>query len=701
MEVLRYNLFDKLISILRNSPDSELENEVISYLDSLKNFVDLALLKEHSKKLHKLSDLEWLNSSKTISLDNDFKQKLVLIDFWTYCCINCMHVIPLLNQIKMEYDQIVTLGCHSAKFTNEKSKINILNALKRHLIKHPVALDMNLEIWNSLGIMCWPTILVINPQGLIIAEFIGEVHANSIKKFLRICSKYYDSSLNKLPIDFGHHNFDNLFLNSTSNILSFPTKLIMKNDENVLFISDSGNNRVLGVDIERNIIKYEISGKKQIENSEFFECILSWPQGLVYDSDLKTLFIADTFSNLIRAINFEEKKASVLCGVDIKLSNSLGTYDLKGGRKGLEQEISSPWDLELINISNSKVLLIACAGTHQIWLYSFENKKVLDVNSKHLVWWKNLRIEWDVLICIAGNGNERNKNNFYPLQASFAQPSGLSVDEKRENLFIADSESSCIRLINLSDGRVKGFIGGDNLDPDNLFAYGDKDGKSHEAKLQHPLDVKFLKDYNSDKSYLIVADSYNNCLKKIDIKSQYCHKLIVKNGLGLNEPNGLCVDEKNNRIWVADTNNNSIKYLKIDEFLSQDNVIELNEFKIQGFDLLDSKSQASKNLDMSQGMFFEVYFDFKLNKMAQNSWKLIINKDVLNGFFDESNKYGSSYRIYISSKYEIIQSLEIQVNVVYCENGENMCKLFNSTFSLNEQDLKIMHKNKSFLVSFN
>jgi len=126
---------------------------------------------------------------------------------------------------------------------------------------------------------------------------------------------------------------------------------------------------------------------------------------------------------------------------------SIGDYDFVGGKKALNQQISSPWDLCLLEKEASKVLLIACAGTHQIWLYSFENKKQRSGTAgamTGLAWWKNIKIEWDMLICIAGNGRERNKNNNYPLQASFAQPSGLTYDSVGQVVYIADAVGSFI-----------------------------------------------------------------------------------------------------------------------------------------------------------------------------------------------------------------------------------------------------------------
>lgn len=84
---------------------------------------------------------------------------------------------------------------HSSKFTNEKSKANIYHAIRRHLIKHPVVCDSDLVVWNEMQISCWPTLLVINPKGIVVAEFMGETQANHVKQFLRSCFKYYNDKL--------------------------------------------------------------------------------------------------------------------------------------------------------------------------------------------------------------------------------------------------------------------------------------------------------------------------------------------------------------------------------------------------------------------------------------------------------------------------------------------------------------------------
>jgi hypothetical protein len=258
-------------------------------------------------------------------------------------------------------------------------------------------------------------------------------------------------------------------------------------------------------------------------------------------------------------------------------------------------------------------------GTHQIWLYSFKNDLAREnLEKSSLDWWKKQKIEWNKLICIAGNGKERNKNNSYPLQASFAQPSGLCLDSMNENLYIADAESSSIRVLNLNDGSVKNIAGGDHLDPDNLFNFGECDGKGNSAKFQHPLDVRCV---SSD--HLLIADTYNNSIRKIDIKSKLVQKLsIEENESKLSEPNGLCIFD--DKIFIADTNNHLIKYIK----LNTESTIKLEKFPIE-FENIDIIDSSLKKLALNEKKIKIKLTDISLNEKADNRWKIKVqNKNT-------------------------------------------------------------------------
>ena len=529
-----------------------------------------------------------------MSYENDIKGRIVILDFWTYCCINCLHVIPLLKELEEEYKQLLVIGVHSAKFPNEKLKKNVDYAVRKHLLKHPIVCDNELDLWTSLEINCWPTLMVLNPFGEIIAEFQGELQANLVNKFLKYCFEYYENELTVNRLEFLNIKTQQES-DTTNDELFFPTR-ICRNESNILFISDSGNNRILAVDSLTLNPLYSIGGPNAgYQDGKYQEAKFNWPQGLAYDSDCQCLYVADTENNLIRIVDVEKKNVSTLCGIYNDGKNNIGNYDYIGGKAALEQRISSPWDICLYKRDdNRKFLIIACAGTHQIWLYTFKDS----LNETNVLWWKNVSVLANSLICIAGNGKERNRNNSYPLQASFAQPSGLDI--KNNILYIADAESSTIRFLSLKDGSVKNLVGGDSSQPDNLFAFGDVDGAGTQVRLQHPMDVKCL-----NENEILIADAYNNKIKIIDVKSKSCKALF--NLVKLSEPNGLCIDKSNERIYIADTNNHSIKVLTS-----------------KTFEEISSDSKSEKLFNHSNFYELIVKFDsiIHINHDAPNSWSL-------------------------------------------------------------------------------
>ena len=564
--------------------------------------------------------------------------------------------------------------------------------MKRHSIKHPVACDADLTLWNELEVICWPTLLVLNPDGLIIAEFQGEDQANLVSKFVNCCFKYYQSSLIDSDLNFNSlnivDNFDNL---RDKYSMKYPTKMCF-GDDSLLFISDTGNNRVLAVDIVTKNVNFIIgSGGCGFLDSDFEKSKFDSPQGLAYDSESKILYIADTFNDVVRAAHLATQQVVTVCGVCNKGLKSIGSYDFIGGKEPLAQSISSPWDLCLIEKDNINVLLIACAGTHQLWLHSIGNQ-----NDSMLNWWKGLQFKGQVLTCIAGNGKERNKNNSYPLQASFAQPSGLSYDMIGRNLYLADAESSTIRVISMIDGSVKNVVGGDNMQPDNLFAYGDRDGKGADAKLQHPLDVKFTK--IDDKDLLVVADTYNGSLKLVDLKTRYCQKLLVDGQL--NEPNSILID-RNNTIWIADTNNHTIK--TIPNF-------DLNkvDFKLENFNIIFQNKELElpvlDQVQINEGLFIALKWDIKHD--APNSWKLkLINKQGtilnFNGLIQKENQLLNKNNTLVKLlqfDFDIgtLNQIDIELNIVQCV--KSACQLVKIKKSLNSKDISNSQQNSKLIV---
>ena len=118
--------------------------------------------------------VDWLNVSSPITIDR-LRGKVVILDFWTYGCVNCMHVLKDLKALDARFrDELVVIGIHSPKFTNERDSGNLKRILVRYEIEHPVANDANMTIWRRYGAQAWPTRVIIDPAGNLVGTAMGE-----------------------------------------------------------------------------------------------------------------------------------------------------------------------------------------------------------------------------------------------------------------------------------------------------------------------------------------------------------------------------------------------------------------------------------------------------------------------------------------------------------------------------------------------
>lgn len=502
--------------------------------------------------------LEWLNTEESISIYKDLCGKVVVLDFFTYCCINCIHLLPDLHALEHTYsdkDGLLIVGVHSAKFPNEKVLDNIKSAVLRYNITHPVVNDAEASLWQELEVSCWPTLVILGPRGNMLFSLIGEGHKDKLFLYTSIALKYYKDrgqiKDNKIGIK--------LYKDSlTPSPLLFPGKVTVDHVTNRLVIADTGHHRILVV-WKNGQIQYTIGGPNPGRKDGIFsESTFNSPQGVAIRNNI--IYVADTENHLIRKIDLEAEMVSTVAGIGIQ-----GT-DKEGGANGEEQPISSPWDV-VFGRSGSEapgddILWIAMAGTHQIWALLLDCGRLPKKNE----------LKKGTCLRFAGSGNEENRNNAYPHKAGFAQPSGLSVasEDPWSCLFVADSESSTVRTVSLKDGAVKHLVGGER-DPMNLFAFGDVDGVGINAKLQHPLGVT----WDEKRNLLYVADSYNHKIKVVDPKTKSCTTLAGTGDAGdtigssftkstFNEPGGLCIGENGQLLYVADTNNHQIKVMDLE-----------------------------------------------------------------------------------------------------------------------------------------
>ncbi len=489
--------------------------------------------------------VDWLNTKNSLKL-SDLKGKLVLLDFWTYCCINCMHILPTLEKAEAEFEkELVVVGVHSAKFETEKDTENIRSAILRYEIKHPVLNDSKHELWNNLQIGTWPTLVLIDSDGYAIWANAGEIPYEEIQAVLRKAVTFYKR---KGTLDDRKVYFDLVELTAKPTPLRFPGKVIADDRGERLFISDSNHNRIVVAKPDGTLLSVIGSGDVGSDDGDYAAASFNHPQGLAYRDE--TLWVADTENHLIRRIDLKSAQVSTVAGTGKQTDTAWpgltigATIPKKLTRKPMSTEIGSPWDLWI----HQDNLFIAMAGPHQIWVMDIEGKGIQQ---------------------FAGNGREDivdgkllPRRTYEAGSSSFAQPSGLTSDGKW--LYVADSEGSSVRAIPLSgQGDVRTLIGTSKLPRNRLFTFGDVDGAKEKALLQHPLGVS----YYDGKVY--VADTYNNKVKVVDAQSGDVATLIGSKDPGnsddpatFDEPGGLFVSGKT--LYIADTNNHAIRVYNFD-----------------------------------------------------------------------------------------------------------------------------------------
>ncbi|MSQ78624.1 MAG: redoxin domain-containing protein [Flavobacteriaceae bacterium] len=406
---------------------------------------------------------DWLNTGKAYHMA-DFKGRFVLLDFWTYGCISCQHVIPILKQLEEEFPDLVVIGVHSAKFLGEQTTQHIRKAVERFGIKHPVVNDYKFELWNQYGMRAWPSFVLIDPDGYIFSSFSGEGFyaklrpqlSNGIARFKK-AGKLQVGAFAFAPEDTAR----------PKSLLSFPSKIEADPSGNRLFVTDAGTNRIVIFRPSGEIVDVIGNGTEGNTDGDFSQTSFNKPGGVALDAANELLYISDGGNHLIRMADLRKRKVMTVFG-----NGQKGT--LSGLIKGIGGCINSPEDVCLIG----NTLYIAMAGFHQLWKFDTKTREGEPY---------------------AGNSAEALKDGELS-KAAFAQTTGLVNIGKR--LFAADPESSSIRII--GENWVETLVG------KGLFEYGDVDGKSDSAKLQHPQGI-CQKDGN-----LYIADSYNHKIKLLD-----------------------------------------------------------------------------------------------------------------------------------------------------------------------------------------
>ncbi|MEV4276831.1 NHL domain-containing thioredoxin family protein [Actinoplanes xinjiangensis] len=409
----------------------------------------------------------WLNTGGKALTLADLRGKILILDFWTFCCINCLHVLDELRPLEEKYgDALVVIGVHSPKFEHERDPVALAAAVERYGVHHPVVDDGDMHVWQQYAAKAWPTLAVVDPEGYLVASMAGEGHAEGLSRLI-------DELITRHEANGTLHRGDGPYVPppAPEGLLRFPGKAIELPGGNLL-VSDSARHSLVELTPDGETLVRRIGSG--VRGEPFSE-----PQGLVllppsvaevagYD-----VVVADTVNHQLRGFSTATGAVTLVAGSGRPWRSSVDDH----AHDALAADLSSPWDLAWFD----EKVVIAMAGIHQLWWFD-PIKRTVGV--------------------YAGTTVEALRDGPIP-DVWMAQPSGLSVSADGVRLWIADSETSALRWV--EDGVMHTAVG------QGLFDFGHVDGPAAEALFQHPLGVAALPDGS-----VLVADTYNGAVRRFD-----------------------------------------------------------------------------------------------------------------------------------------------------------------------------------------
>ena len=407
----------------------------------------------------------WLNTGgKELALA-DLRGKIVVLDFWTFCCINCLHVLDELRPLEERYgDALVVIGVHSPKFEHERDPVALAAAVERYGVRHPVVDDRDMHLWQQYAAKAWPTLAVIDPTGYLVASMAGEGHAEGLSRLI-------DELIEKHDADGTLHRGDGPYVPpaAAETVLRFPGKAI-ELPGGTLLVSDSARHSLAELEPDGETLVRRIGSGIRGEPFNEPQGLLLLPPAVAGNAGYDVL-VADTVNHQLRGLRLADGQITLVAGSGRPWRSAVDEHP----HDALATDLSSPWDLAWYDDR----VIIAMAGIHQLWWFD-PIKRTVGV--------------------YAGTTVESLRDGPLP-DVWMAQPSGLSAAGDR--LWIADAETSALRYVEAGVLHTAAGHG--------LFDFGHVDGPAAEALFQHPLGVAALADGS-----VLVADTYNGAVRRYD-----------------------------------------------------------------------------------------------------------------------------------------------------------------------------------------
>ncbi|WP_372594426.1 NHL domain-containing thioredoxin family protein [Actinotalea sp.] len=441
----------------------------------------------------------WLNTGGRALDLADLRGSIVVLDFWTFCCVNCLHVLDELRELEAAHrDVLVIIGVHSPKFLHEADPIALEAAVDRYEVHHPVLDDPELTTWSAYSARAWPTLVVIDPEGYIVAHMAGEGHAHNLEVLVRELVAEHRAKGTLRPLGAGEGPYVPPVPESTT--LRFPAKVIRlpapegspEGTPGTLLVSDAGHHSLVELAPDGEELLRRIgSGERGVTDGGPQEASFCEPNGLcLVPEELRSrlgydVLVADTVNHLLRGVRLGDGRVTTVAGTGQQFmvgaaDNEVPAEqapDLPAPRR---VKLSSPWDV--VWSPDLEAFVVAMAGNHTLWAFD--------------------PVE-DSLRRIAGTMNEGLADGPAD-RAWLAQTSGLAVGEDGR-VWLADSEVSALRWLDVRSPELTvGTAVGQGL-----FDFGLRDGPADSALLQHPLGVAMLPDGS-----VAIADTYNRAVRR-------------------------------------------------------------------------------------------------------------------------------------------------------------------------------------------
>jgi thiol-disulfide isomerase/thioredoxin len=460
--------------------------------------------------LHKIDQLSnnWLNVSRPLT-GEDLKNRIVIINFWTYSCFSCLDVVAKLNALQEKYPQnLVIISVHNSQFDIQTTDKNIRKIIARNNISYPIVNDNKKMLANSFDIKQLPTLILFDNKGRRISDAVGlDKTANFIKEAEELLHQNrFGLNKQKLPLTLEK---DRLI----TNVLTYPTKIIQVNKIKLkdrqfagFIIANSGQNNIIVSTLAGDIVAKIGSGKQSFRDGDFVTASFYNPQGMLYNASNNTLLIADTGNHAIRSVDLNTEQVTTILG------NSFQGEEILANTQASGSSLSSP--LDMVFFPNQATIAFNNSGTKQIILFDIANNilQPLQLNTKPDA--SALATFRDKLYFFSDNllysvDKNLNSQQVYGKNNLLTNPRGLAIDDT--GIYISNTFKHSLLKLNWQSNELQTLInqggGGDDI--------GNKTTLDEPYSILLGIDRFYVADANNNRIVSINRTNLNSELLNI------------------------------------------------------------------------------------------------------------------------------------------------------------------------------------------